>query len=441
MIIHGGNGSETRWAVCVTNSKYPHSNRPNGEQSMKALILAAGDGTRMRPLTAYTPKPLLKVAGRPFLSHCLTALKKGGIDEVVIVVGWRQEKVRSALGDGSSLGMKVTYVEQTRRLGTANAVGTARDNIDDDFLCLNGDIILTDDTVRSMIAKFKEHQGAVMSLSRVKDPRGYGVVVMDGEKIVDIKEKPIIPPSDLVNAGVYAFPKNVFDAIDRTSPSARGEYEITDTLMILAKEHGVFGFVMEEPWLDVGRPWELLDANEYLMEKTAGRIDGEVENGVVLQGEVVVEKGARVRTGSYILGPVHIGEGTDVGPHSYIRGKTSIGSGCRVGAFVEIKNSVIMDRSNVPHHNYVGDSIIGSGCNLGSGTKVANLRLDNRNVTTFVKGMPMDSGRRKLGIIMGDNVKTGINSVLNVGTVIGEDSFIGPGAQASGCIAPGSRIF
>jgi bifunctional UDP-N-acetylglucosamine pyrophosphorylase/glucosamine-1-phosphate N-acetyltransferase len=160
-----------------------------------------------------------------------------------------------------------------------------------------------------------------------------------------------------------------------------------------------------------------------------------------LIGNVKIGKGTIIKNGSYIVGPVVIGENSDIGPNCLIRPSTTIGNKCKVGNAVEIKNSILMDNSNVPHHNYVGDSIIGSNCNLGSGTKVANLRLDDKNIKAVVKGEIVDTGRRKLGVIMGDNVKTGINSTINMGTIIGENTFIGPGAIVKGTIAPNSVIY
>ncbi|MCJ7607285.1 MAG: glucose-1-phosphate thymidylyltransferase, partial [Thermoplasmata archaeon] len=161
----------------------------------------------------------------------------------------------------------------------------------------------------------------------------------------------------------------------------------------------------------------------------------------VLEGPVQVSEGAKVMAGSYITGPAIIGSGSVVGPNAYIRPSTYVGNGCKVGSGVEIKNSIIMNGSKVPHLSYVGDSVIGERCNLGAGTKVANLRLDGREVHVVIDGKRTGSGRRKLGVIMGDDVKTGINATIDVGTIIGERSFIGMGAVVRGTVAPGSKVF
>jgi len=208
---------------------------------------------------------------------------------------------------------------------------------------------------------------------------------------------------------------------------------------MFVKEFMVEGILLQE-WRDVVYPWHLLDANEELLKKMKKEIDGTVEGNVVLKDEVIIGEGTRVMSGSYIEGPVVIGKNCKIGPNCYIRPYTSIGDNCHVGNACEVKNSIIMSNSNVPHQNYVGDSIIGSNCNLGAGTKIANLRLDKRNIKVTINGKKIDTGRRKLGVIMGDNVQTGINAMLNVGTTVGNNVFIGPGAIANSEIKPEARV-
>ena len=164
---------------------------------------------------------------------------------------------------------------------------------------------------------------------------------------------------------------------------------------------------------------------------------GEVEKNVVLKGVVSIGRNTVVRSGSYIVGPVIIGQDCDIGPNCYIRPSTSIGDNCHIGAAVEVKNSIIMRGSKIPHHNYVGDSVIGEGCNFGACTKIANLKLDKSNVVAA----GIDTKRHKLGAIIGDGVEIGINASINVGCIIGNNACIGPGAIAHGVISPGSKVF
>ncbi|GAH47150.1 unnamed protein product, partial [marine sediment metagenome] len=210
-----------------------------------------------------------------------------------------------------------------------------------------------------------------------------------------------------------------------------------DSLQLMIDQGGYISYQEISYWLDLSYPWDLLPANEDLLAGIKSQNLGEIEGNVVMKGAVSIGKDTVVRSGSYIVGPVIVGQGCDIGPNCYIRPYTSIGDNCHIGSAVEIKNSIIMRGSKIPHHNYVGDSIIGEECNLGAGTKVANLRLDKGEI--WVAGM--DTKRRKLGVIMGDRVETGINACINVGSVIGNNTHIGPGAVASGVISPDSRIF
>ncbi|MDO9097182.1 MAG: DapH/DapD/GlmU-related protein, partial [Candidatus Methanoperedens sp.] len=226
-------------------------------------------------------------------------------------------------------------------------------------------------------------------------------------------------------------------AIDNNKQSPRGEYEITDSIQFLIDSGRDVKCMLLEKWLDIGFPWHLLEANEMVLsdgENIRWDICGEVEPYATLKGNVAVGEGTIIRNGAYITGPVIIGDNCDIGPNCYIRSATSIGDDVRIGNAVEVKNSIVMSGANIGHLSYVGDSIVGEDCNFGAGTKVANLRYDNRTIMVELAGKKFDSGRRKLGVIMGDNVKTGINSMINVGTTIDSGVFINPGEFVKRCI-------
>ncbi len=408
---------------------------------MKGYILAAGEGLRMRPLTSNIPKPLLPVAGKPFLEHNIDALQESGIKDIILLVGWRAQRIKEHFGDGKDFGVRIEYVEQEERLGTAHAIGMVKDMVDSAFFCLYGDVVLTKESVKGLVEHHKKVKGSVMALTLVEDARRYGEVITEAGVIHEIIEKPEQPETNTVNAGAYILEPSIFEAIAETKKSPRGEYEITDSFKIMMKKAHIYTHLLNGEWIDVARPWDLLDANRILMEDLATDIKGEVSERATIVGHVHVGKGTKVLPGSYIQGPAIIGEDCEIGPNCYIRPSTCIGEHCKIGNAVEIKNSIIMNRTNVPHLSYVGDSVIGERCNLGAGTKVANLRLDEKEVSVVVEGRRTPSGRRKLGVIMGDDVKTGINASIDVGTVIGEGTAIGLGAVVRGTIAPNSRIF
>ncbi len=399
---------------------------------MKAIILAAGESTRMRPLTYTRPKVMLPLANKPIVEHLLVEAKKAGITEFILVVGYHDEQVRDYFGKGKKWELDLSYLTQRKQLGTADALRRAEGLVGGEFLVINGDILLANEDITRIMGAKKTTLGII----EVKDTRDLGVVQLSKGKVAHIYEKVESPPSHIANAGIYLFTPEIFGAISRTPKSPRGEYEITDSLQLMIDEGHHVGYQEISYRLDLSYPWDLLPANEYLLKGIESQNLGEIEDNVVMKGKVSIGKNTVVRSGSYIVGPVIIGQDCDIGPNCYIRPYTSIGDGCHIGSAVEVKNSIIMKGSKIPHQNYVGDSIIGEECNFGAGTKIANLRLDKKNIR--VAGI--DTKRRKLGAIIGDRVETGINACINVGSIIGNNTYVGPGAIASGVISPDSRL-
>ena len=334
----------------------------------------------------------------------------------------------------------IEYVSQRKQLGTADALRSAVHLIviQDDFIMLNGDNIVSCDDIKKVVTS----DGMAIGVVKVENPQDFGVVEVKNGKVKRIIEKPEKPPLNLINAGVYRFDSDIIEFLEKTPLSKRGEYEITDAIQLAINSGVEFKAVEIDMWMDVGYPWDLLKANEFMLKDVKESIiEGEVEEGAYIKGNVMIGKGTIVRSGSYIIGPVVIGKNCVIGPNCFIRPYTSIGDNCHIGACVEIKNSIIMPNTNIPHLNYVGDSVIGENCNLGAGTKIANLRLDEKEIYATVKGRKIPTGRRKFGAIIGDNVKTGINVSINVGTMIGNDVFIAPSAKVEGYIEPYSRVF
>lgn len=401
---------------------------------MKAVILAAGEGNRMRPLTATRPKVMLPIANKPIMEHLLIEAREAGIKEFILIVGYCDQQVRDYFGKGESLGVDISYCEQRKQLGTADALKLVESRLNSNFIVMNGDVVVKRDDIGRLI---NNHNITTLSVIKVKDPRGLGMVKLQKDRVVRIYEKTEKPPTSMANAGLYLFTPDIHEAIARTPKSPRGEYELTDSLQLLMEAGQEVACQEIKEWIDLSYPWNLLSANESLLAGLEPSKQGKIETNVIINGPVAIGKKTAIRSGTYINGPVIIGEGCEIGPNCYIRPSTSIGDSCHIGAAVEVKNSIIMKGTKIPHHNYVGDSVIGEQCNLGAGTKIANLRLDKKNIS--VSGV--DTGRRKLGAIIGDHVETGINASINVGCIIGNNTFIGPGAVVSGVISPNSKIF
>jgi UDP-N-acetylglucosamine diphosphorylase/glucosamine-1-phosphate N-acetyltransferase len=397
---------------------------------MQAIVLAAGEGSRMRPLTSKRPKVMMPVAGRPFLEHIILRGREAGLESFVLVVGYCRESVQSYFGDGRSLGVRIDYALQEKQLGTGHALLAAEAQSQNRFVVLNGDVLPDTDSLK----RIARSEDMIAASVRVSDPSRYGVFSADAGYMKSIIEKSSSPPSNLANAGIYLLSREIFDALDKAPISERGEIELTDGLNILASKERIRLLEMKD-WLEIGRPWDILEANEKLMGTVRPGVLGEIEPGATLKGRVSVGRKTVVRSGAYIEGPAIVGEDCDIGPNCYIRPSTCIGNRVRIGNAVEIKNSTVMEGTKIGHLSYLGDSVIGSGCNFGAGTIVANLRHDNASVSSYIKGKKEDTGRRKLGAIMGDDVKTGIHTTIYPGTVI-EAGFWGrPAAVLKGQVA------
>ena len=215
--------------------------------------------------------------------------------------------------------------------------------------------------------------------------------------------------------------------IKKTNKSKRGEYELTDSLQMLIDEGEIInGFILPSWWLDIGRPWDLLDANKLLMDEIKYEINGKIEECAQIRGNVDIGINSLIRSGTYLKGPVIIGNNCDIGPNCYIRDYTVIGDNVRIGNACEIKGSIVMNNTHISHLSYVGDSVIGERVNFGAGTITANLRFDKKHIKMTIKQNRISTRRRKVGAIVGDGVQTGIGTTLLPGIKIGSNSIIGP---------------
>jgi glucose-1-phosphate thymidylyltransferase len=328
---------------------------------MKALVLAGGRGTRLRPLTNTSAKQLFPVANKPVLFYGLEAIRDAGITEVGIIVGDTGAEVRAAVGDGARFGLSVTYIEQEAPLGLAHCVLIARDFLaDDDFIMYLGDNFLVGG-IQELVASFRPiDYAAQILLTPVDDPRSYGVAELGRSgQIVGLAEKPDEPASDLAIVGVYLFTPVVHDAVRAIRPSARGELEITDALQWLIDHgHHVHSHLITGYWKDTGRVQDMLECNRIVLESIETRIRGTVDESTEITGRVVIEPGAVVER-SVLRGPAVIGADTKI-IDSYIGPFTSIGDACEVSD-AEIEYSIVMNASTVRGVARIESSLIGKG--------------------------------------------------------------------------------
>ncbi|MEU8173310.1 glucose-1-phosphate thymidylyltransferase [Microbispora hainanensis] len=325
---------------------------------MKALVLAGGSGTRLRPITHTRAKQLVPVANKPVLFYGLESIAAAGISEVGIVVGDTQDEIEAAVGDGSRFGLQVSYLRQEAPLGLAHAVLIARDYLgDDDFVMYLGDNFIVGG-IASLVERFRTRRPAAqIMLTQVSDPRQFGVAELDQDgRVVGLEEKPREPKSDLALVGVYLFTPAIHDAVAELKPSWRGELEITDAIQwLIDAGHDVEPSVISGYWKDTGNVADMLEVNRLVLESLEPRIDGAVEDCEII-GRVVVEAGASVR-GSRIVGPVVVGAGAVV-DGSYVGPFTSIGADCVVSGS-EIEYSIMLSRSSVEGVRRIEASLIG----------------------------------------------------------------------------------
>ncbi len=405
--------------------------------------MAAGRGERLWPLTEETPKPLLPIANKSILERTCGALASAGIDQIILVVGFRSEKIRDRLGKGETIGTDLKYVRQKTAKGTADALGACSKELngEDRFLVLYGDDYYDSSVPGAFLAKAKKGNGVTMGTANVDDVSRFGKIQSRRNLVNEIREKGPRAEPGQVNAGIYLMDGSIFPAISKTRRSVRGELELTDAVRILMREGRPVRAQLlgSRKWLGISYPWDMLGANEWVLQSQRSAIRGTIEKGVHISGSVVLEEGSVVKAGSYLEGPVHVGKRCHVGPNSYLRPYSTLGEDVKVGSGCEVKNSIVMKNTKIPHLSYVGDSVIGEECSLGAGTITANLRFDEAEVQSKVRGAWVNSRRKKLGAILGNEVRTGINVSIFPGVKIGRGAWIGPGAIVEHDVASNAR--
>ncbi|HQI76227.1 MAG TPA: glucose-1-phosphate thymidylyltransferase [Candidatus Latescibacteria bacterium] len=331
----------------------------------KGLLLCAGMGSRLRPITYTSAKHVLPVANKPLIHYTIEMLHRAGITEIGIVVGVNRHEIEGAVGDGSRWDVKVDYIVQDNPLGTAHAVSLARDwAAGAPFLMVLGDI-LVENGINSVVEAFAKNQPAsVVVLHKTENPRQFGIAEIENGRIVGLEEKPESPKSNLAVAGIYVFQPCIFDVIGNVKPSLRGELELPDALReLIARNLVVQPLMLEGWWKDTGRPEDMIDLNRLLLEKILeaschGNVDG--ESSVV--GRVVIESSAIVER-SIIRGPVIVGPGSTI-RDAYIGPYTSIGPGVTIEGS-EVEYSIIMEKSVISGiKSRIGSSLIGKNVRI-----------------------------------------------------------------------------
>jgi bifunctional UDP-N-acetylglucosamine pyrophosphorylase/glucosamine-1-phosphate N-acetyltransferase len=403
------------------------------------VILSAGKGSRLWPITESTPKTLVRILGKPILQWAVEGVLPDA-DKVVLVVSSDHEGL--LIQEHFSklpYHFKLRFVRQENQLGTADAVLSARKELGEQnpFVVLNGDTF-ADPTFYAQVARAASDGKAFLMAKRVQDASPYGLLKVESGQLKSIEEKPPQPVEGLINTGCYFVPPTFWKQLNTLKPSPRGELEATDALQMFAATHPVNVVGYGGYWNDVGYFWNYLDSSAYALENLMqSEILGEIDAGAHVRGNAFIGKGSVVKAGTVIEGPAYIGDGCVLGPSAIVRAYSYLEGENHIGTNTEIKNTVVMRGASL-HGAYAGDSIICPNVNLGAGTRIANLKFDETPVKSEIKGAIVSSNRRKLGAVIGEGTKTGVNVSINCGVLIGSHCRIYPNTFVRKNLASGS---
>ena len=401
---------------------------------MKAVILAAGEGLRCQPLTLTRSKVMLPVANKPILEHVINALKSCGINEIIMVVGYKKERIMDYFQDGVDFKTNITYVEQKGQLGTAHAIKQASPHVDGEFIVLNGDNIIEASTITDII-KGKSGDATLLTVTR-EYAEGYGVVIVHDGQVSKIVEEPVEDISHMVNTGIYIFNPGIFEDIDLTPLSDTGEYAITDTIQQMIDAGKTINMVHTgSTWIDAVHSWDMLRSNAHLLDcQKQSVIEGKIEDGAIIRGNVSIGANTIVRSGSYIIGPAIIGKNCGIGPNAVILPSTTIGDNSTIEPSVQIKNSIIMRDVNIGSFSYVSNSIIGAHNNISSHFVTET----GEKLMIEIKGVLHNAA--KLGTVIGDGNIIKHRVLTEPGKMIATDCTISSGVIISKDIPENSIV-
>jgi glucose-1-phosphate thymidylyltransferase len=384
---------------------------------MKAVILAAGEGMRLRPLTVSEPKVMIPVANRPILEYVVDSLVKNNVREIVMVVGYRKERIMSHFEDGKKFGAKIEYVVQEKQLGNGHALHCARDRLSGEFLVLPGDNVIDQRAVGDLL-----RAGTVPSALVVEseNPSKYGVVTLEKGTIKSVYEKPQETISNIILTGMYTLSDKIFQYIDENI--REGEYGLSNAVQSSLGQQSLTPVFSDGLWIDAVYPWDLLELNAAALENLAVRTAGKIEPNVTLSGPVSIGKETVIRAGTTVYGPVLIGDGCDIGPNVTIFPSTSIGSSVAIEPYTMVKNSILMSNCSIGAHSYLSHCVLGYGAKSQSHLMAPGAEAYVNISDEFFK-VP------HIGSIMGEDTTFGTGVAIEPGTIIGAGCKVSSGSK------------
>jgi UDP-N-acetylglucosamine diphosphorylase/glucosamine-1-phosphate N-acetyltransferase len=390
-----------------------------------AVVLAAGEGTRLRPLTRNRPKPMLPAATRPILEHVLDALVDAGMERLVLVVGYRRSRVQEYFGP-EYRDTPIEYVEQSKQLGSGHALLQAREAVAGPALVVNGDHLVEASAVREVADAFAATDaGATVAVIERDDPRRYGAVTLSNGALAEIIEKPETDEYRLINAGIYAFDETIFERIEAT-PRTAGELALTDTIARLVETSRVGAVRVSGLWVDATYPWDLLAVTRSMLDH--GRVSGPQRGDGVW-----VAESAHVHGDAILQPPVAVAANAEVGPGTVLGPTVAVGRNATVGANATVQRSLLDGDTRVGHAATLVDTVCGESVTVGADVSVpggpADVRIDSRVFDD-----------RRLGAVLADRVEVGGAATFVPGTLVGPGATIETGVSVDGRIPENGRV-
>jgi glucose-1-phosphate thymidylyltransferase len=379
---------------------------------MKAVILAAGEGTRLRPFTETMPKVMLPVANKPILEHVFDTCKNAGITEIIVVVGYKKEIIMEYFRDYDNI--PINFVIQEKQLGTGHALLQVKKKIEDPFIVLSGDNLIDSQSITKLIES-KSDFSLLARESLITSK--YGSLSVDGNLLNKINLKKDDLSSNLSSTGIYKFPNSIFKILEKlTNEGNYSLYSFIQTLIDLKKQIHI---LMTKSWIDIIYPWDLLAVNEAIMNNTSASKNGKIENNVTIKGKVDIGSGTTIHSNSYIVGPAVIGRNCEIGPSVCIFPSTTIGDNSSILPFCEIRNSLIMDDTHINSHSFLSNSIVGNSTNIGN-----HFSCSSGSASFEIDGLLKKISR--IGAIIGPYCSIGDHVYMHPGKILGNKCCVMP---------------
>ena len=401
------------------------------KKELKAVILAGGEGRELFPLTQTKPKPMIKLLGKPILQYIIEELKTLGVTKILIVTGYKGEQIKNYFKKGSEFGLSISYAKQSKENDIKSAFLAAKKYLanDNEFLLLFSDIIAEKGLIQRTLNAYENTQADMaMALTLKGDTGNFGVVDIDYKgyvKSVGLATE-TDTKSNYIDAGCFVLKTTIFDELE-TQPNIPKSINAR-----IKKGDKVIAAIWEKEWIDIGKPWNIIEANRLLLSKlTESRIASNVtiESNVVLKNVVIIDENTIISSGTVLNGPLYIGPNTYIGNNVLLRDHTSIDSNSLIGFGSEIKNSVLFSGTKIYRLCYVGDSVVGENTILSTNVMTINTETPIKSIMMEVNGHMVDTGFTKLGAIIGDNSIVGVNSMIFPGRKIAAGSIIPPGTH------------